>query len=182
MLAAPVKVESTIQSLPAELPINCDFVKSLQLHYAAAVSPAERPLLKFLGEAKELVNVDFRTVETAPSFSDLSLSWHSNNISEINAFILLNNSTFTDETKMDNFTSQSWAANVYEFDPFADSHGQIKFALKMDEKKSIWTISLPSNSAEKPKTYSPAFAVTQAKMVQQMTPYRKFNPQQKPKG
>jgi hypothetical protein len=83
---------------------------------------------------------------------------------------------------MDNFTSQSWAANVYEFDPFADSHGQIKFALKMDEKKSIWTISLPSNSAEKPKTYSPAFAVTQAKMVQQMTPYRKFNPQQKPKG
>ncbi len=176
IFAAPVKIESSVQNLPAELPISCDFIKSLKINYATAVSVAERPAMRFLGEAKELLQVDFRTVETAPSFNDLSMSWKSDNISEINAFVLINNSTFTDEIKMDNFNSQSWAVNVYEFQSFSDSKGEIKFNLTMDEKKSIWTVSLPSNPKEHPKTYTPAFAVTRLRMTQQMTPFRKFNP------
>ncbi len=176
ILAAPVKVENSVRNVPAELPITCEFLKSLKLNYSVNVSPAQRPDIQFLGQPKELVKVDFRTVESAPSFKNLSLSWELKNISDANAFILLNNSTFTDEIKMDNFNSQSWAANIYEFQPFADSRGEIKFDLTLDEKKSIWTVSLPSNSKEKPRTYTPAFALTVAKMAQQMTPYRKFNP------
>ena len=176
IVAAPVKVENSVQSIPAEIPITCDFLKSLRLNYSANISPAERSNIQFLGQPKELLQVNFRTVEAAPSFTNLSLSWDLDNIYEVNAFILLNNSTFTDEIKMDNFNSQSWAANIYEFQPFTDSRGEIKFDLTMDEKKSIWTVSLPSNSHEKPRTYTPAFAVTIAKMAQQMISYRKFHP------
>ncbi len=176
VFAVPVKIENSIQNVPAELPVSCDFLKSLKLNYSTTVSFAERPEMQLLGEPKELVQVDFRTVENAPSFNDLSGSWKTDNISEINAFILMNKSTFTDEIKMDNFTSQSWAVNIFEFQSFTDSVGEIKFDLTLNEKKSIWTVSLPSNAGEKSKTYTPAFALTRAKMAQQMTPFRKFNP------
>ncbi len=173
---APVRIENSIQNLPAELPLKCDFLKSLKVNYTINVSLADRQKIRFLGEPKQLVEVDFRTIETAPSFDNLSLVWKMDNISKVNAFAMFNYSTFTDEIVMDNFTSQSWGANVYEFQPFTQTRGEIKFDLTMDEKKSLWTVSLPSNANEKPKTYSPAFAVTRIKMAQQMTPHRRFKP------
>ena len=98
------------------------------------------------------------------------------NISEANAIAVFNGSTFTDEIKMDNFSSQSWKTTVYEFQPFAENKGKLKFDATIDEKKSIWSVSLPSNSEVKPKSYSSAFAITRIKMAQDMAPHRRFRP------
>ncbi len=176
MLAAPVRIENSVQKIPAELPIKCDFLKSLKLNYSSKVSLAERGDIKFLAAPQELLEIDFTKVETAPSLENLTLSWKMKNLSQANAICVFNGSTFTGNIKMDNFRSQSWGTVVYEFEPFSEKRGELKFAITMDEKKSIWTMSLPSNPEVKPKTYSPAFAATRIKMAQQMTPYRRVKP------
>jgi SAM-dependent methyltransferase len=175
LFAAPVYTERNVQNIPAELPISCDFLKSLKMNYSWDAQIADRQKLKFLVEPKELLSFDFRTVETAPSLKNLSQSWQLNDLSAANAVAVFNSSTFDDGIVMDNFNSQSWGTTIYEFQPFAAKAGEIKFDLMLDEKKSIWSVSLLSEPDAKPKNYSPAFAVTRLRMAQQMTPHRRFN-------
>lgn len=181
MLAAPVRIENSVQKVPAELPFKCDFLKSLKLNYSLKISLAERGNIKFLAEPKQLLEIDFTEAETAPALENLTLSWKMKNLSEANAICVFNGSTFTDKIKMDNFSSQSWGTVVYEFEPFAEKRGELEFNISMDEKKAIWTLSLASHADVKPKTYSPAFAATRVKMAEQMTPYRRVRPP-KPTG
>jgi len=176
MLAVPVHLENSVRNIPAELPVKCDFLKSLKLNYTLNASMEDREKIRFLAEPQELFEMDFRTVETAPSLHNLSASWKMDDLREVNAFALFNSSTFTDELKMDNYASRSWGTTIYEFQPFAQNSGEIRFGLNMDDKKSIWSISLPSNPEAKLQNYSQGFAVTRIKMAQQMTPHRKFNP------
>ncbi len=174
MFAVPVKIENSAQNIPADLPIKSEFLASLKSNYFWNATLADRQKIKFLAEPKELVEIDFRTVETAPSLKNLSLSWQMDNLMEANAFAVFNYSTFSDEIKMDNFESQSWGTTVYEFQPFSEKSGELKFDLTIDENKSMWTVSLPSNTEIKPRIYSPVFAAARIKMAQQMTPHRRF--------
>jgi len=176
MLAVPIHIEKSIQNLPADLPISCDFLKSLKQNYSWNALLPDRKKMRFLAEPKQLVEIDFRTIETAPSLQNLSLSWQVDELSEANAIAVFNYSIFTDEIKMDNFNSQSWGTNVYEFQPSAESSGELRFNLQLDEKKSIWSVSMISGAGEKTNTYSPTFAVARIRMAQQMTPHRRFNP------
>lgn len=188
MLAVPARIESSLQNIPAELPIKCDFLKSLKINYSFNASMDERRKIKFLAEPKQLFEIDFTKVESAPPLENLTLSWKMENLSEANAVCVFNCSTFTDRIKMDNFNSQSWGTTVYEIEPFSIESGEFKFEISMDEQKSIWTVSLPSNPEIKAKTYSPNFAPTRVKMAQQMTPHRRVKPpkppdqKNKPKG
>lgn len=176
MLAAPVHIEKSVQNIPADLPISCDFLKSLKQNYSWNALLPDRQKMRFLAEPQQLVELDFRTIENAPSLQNLSLSWQVDELSEANAIAVFNYSIFTDEIKMDNFNSQSWGTNVYEFQPSAESSGEIRFSLQLDEKKSIWSVSLNSGAGEKTNTYSPTFAVARLRMAQQMTPHRRFKP------
>lgn len=174
MAAVPVNIENTVQNIPAALPVKCDFLKSLKLNYASSAGLEDRRKINFLAEPKELFEMDFRSVERAPSLQNLSASWQVDDLSQVNAFAVFNRSTFTEDLKMDNYASQSWGTNVYEFQPFAEGSGEIRFDLSIDEKKTIWSANLPSTTDAKPKSYSPAFAVTRLRMAQQMTPHRRF--------
>ena len=174
MFAAPVHLEKSVQNVPAELPISCNFLKSLKLNYSQSLSLADREKITYLAEPKKLVELDFRTIETAPSIANLSASWKLDNLSEANAIAVFNHSTFTDEIIMDSFLSQSWGATSYEFQPFEKESGEIVFNLTMEGPKSIWAVS--EVSANKMQNYSPTFAPARIKMAQQMTPYRKFKP------
>ncbi len=172
--AAPSKVEKSIQDIPADLPIKFDFLKSLKFNYAQNISLAERPQIKFLAEPQKLTEVDFRTVEKSLSLNNLSLVWKLDNLSEANAFTVFNRSTFTDKIVLDSFASQSWGAATYEFQPFAETTGEIKFNLTLDGQKGNWSISLPSNPQVKTQSFSPVFAFARTRMAQKMTPHRKF--------
>lgn len=176
MLAAPVQIEKSVQNLPADLPISCDFLKSLKQNYAWNALLPDRQKIKFLAEPKQLVELDFRNIESAPSLQNLSLSWQVKELSEANAIAVYNYSIFTDEIKMDNFNSQSWGASIYEFQPSAQSSGELRFNLQLDEKKSIWSVSMVSGAEEKTNTYAPTFAAARVRMAQQMTPHRRFKP------
>ena len=176
MFAVPARVEKTIQEIPAGLPIKCEFLKSLKLNYSQDFFISERPKIKFLAEPKELKEIDFRMVTTAPSLNNLSLSWHLANLSEANSFAVFNRSTFTDEIKMDGFASQSWGVEVYEFQPFAQTAGEIRFNLTIERHKGNWSVSLPSNPEIPPQSYSPVFAFARIKMAQKESRHRKFNP------
>ena len=176
MLAAPIHIEKSVQNLPAELPISCDFLKSLKQNYSWNALLPDRQKIKFLAEPKQLVELDFRNIETAPSLQNLSLSWQVEELTEANAIVVFNYSIFTDEIKMDNFNSQSWGTSIYEFQPFEKSSGEIKFNLQMDEKKAIWSVGMLSGADEKTNTYSPTFAIARVRMAQQMTPHRRFKP------
>lgn len=176
MYTAPVQFGRSIQNIPVELPIKSEFMKSLKLNYSQNISITDRSQVKFLAEPQRLTEIDFRTIETAPSLSNISLSWNMDNLSEANAFAVFNYSTFTDEIIMDSFNSQSWGAMIYEFKPFEQTSGEIRFNLTMDAEKTTWAVSLPSNPEVRPQNYSPIFAPTRLRMAQQMTPHRKFKP------
>ena len=173
MVAAPIHLEKSLHTIPAELPISCNFLKSLKLNYAQNLSLAEREKIKYLAQPKVIAEMDFRTIETAPSFKNISVSWQMDNMSEANAIAVFNKSAFTDEIEMDSFLSQSWGATAYPFQPFAVEKGELQFNLTMDGAKSIWNVNEVSS---KPQNYSPTFAPARIRMAQQMTPHRKFKP------
>lgn len=174
MFAAPSKVENSIQDIPAELPIKTEFLKSLKYNYSTNVSLAERSQIKFLAEPQKLLEMDFRTIEKASSLNNLSAQWELENLSEANSITVFNHSTFTDEIKMDSFASQSWGAVIYEFQPFAENGGQLKFTLSLNAAKSNWSIGLPSHPQIIVQNYTPVFAFTRLRMAQPATPHRRF--------
>ena len=77
---------------------------------------------------------------------------------------------------MDSFDSQSWGATTYEFEPFAQISGEIKFDITMNTEKGNWSVSLPSAPEVKAQTFSPVFAFARVRMMQNITPHRRFKP------
>ena len=146
--AVPVHSERSVGSMPAELPISCEYLKSLKLNYPQNIMMSDRPKLTFLSEPVLLLELDFTNI-------------------------------FTDDLRIDNFSSQSWGTTLYEFEPFQEKAGTLKFDLTMDEQKSIWSVSVPTNNDLKPKSQSPAFAIARIRMTQQMTPHRKVRASKK---
>jgi predicted RNA methylase len=176
MYAVPSKIEKSIQDISAELPIKSEYLKSLKLNYAQNIPLTERQKIEFLAEPQKIIEIDFRTVENAPSISNCLLTWKLDNLLKANAFTVFNKSTFTDEIIMDSFNSQSWGTTTYEFKPFAETSGEIKFDITMEANKVNWSVSLPSHTEIKTQSYSPLFAPTRLRMAQQMTPHRKVRP------
>lgn len=177
MLAAPIHLERSVQNVPADLPINCSFLKTLRLNYSQTLSLADREKVRFLAEPQVIVASDFRTIEAAPKITNVSVSWKVDNLSEVNAIAVFNQSTFSEDIIMNSFLSQSWGATAYEFQPFAGDKGELQFNLSMDGAKSIWSVT---ETTGKPQNYSPTFAPARIKMAQQMTPHRKFKPSKPP--
>lgn len=182
MFAVPVRVENSMQELPAELPITCDFFKSLKFNYPQNYTLSDRYGIKFLAKPQKFIEIDFRTVESNPSLQNLSVSWKLDNLPQANAFAVFTHSFFTDKIKMDAFDSRSWNTTIYEFQPFAHSVGELKFNLSLEYKKENWSVSLPSNPEVKGQSYSPVFAFARVRMTQQITPHRRFMPPKRAKG
>jgi SAM-dependent methyltransferase len=176
MLAAPARVNKSVQNVPVELPISCSFLKTSRLNYSSNFSIGDRGGIEFLAEPQLLVEIDFRTAQTAPSLQNLAAAWNLENLSEANGIVVFNHHIFTENIKMDSFGSQSWGTTVYEFQPFNKGKGILNFHISMDGAKSMWTVSSPSNSTNRPQSYSPPLALARLKMAQQMTPYRRFKP------
>jgi SAM-dependent methyltransferase len=176
ILAAPVRLENSVQNVPAELPLSCQFLKSLKLNYSSDAPLAERGKINFLAEPRQFTEIDFRTVESAPDFKNLSASWPLDDLTAANAVAVFKSSTFTDEIVMNNFDSQSWGTRIYEFQPFTEKEGTLRFDLTSDDQRSIWSVTHLTAAGEKKQTYSPTFAIARARMAQQMTPHRRFKP------
>lgn len=173
MMAAPIHLEQSVEMMPAELPLSCNFLKSIKLNYSQMLSLAEREKIEYLAEPKVLFEMDFKTIETAPSLANISAQWQMDNLSKANAVTVFNRSTFTDEITMDSFLSQSWGAVAYPFQPFSSDKGEMLFNLTMDGAKSMWNVNATDS---KPQNYSPSFAPARLRMAQQMTPHRKVKP------
>lgn len=173
MMAAPIRLEKSVDIIPADLPLSCNFLKTLKLNYNQMLSLADREKIEYLAEPKMLIEMEFKTIETAPSLTNLSLTWEMENLSQANAIAVFNQSTFTDEIKMDSFLSQSWGATAYPFQPFTTEKGTLLFNLTMDGTKTMWNVNATNS---KPQNYSPTFTPARIRMAQQMTPHRKVRP------
>lgn len=173
MMAAPIRLEKSVDLIPADLPLSCNFLKTLKLNYNQMLSLADREKIEYLAEPKMLIEMEFKTIETAPSLTNLSLTWEMENLSQANAIAVFNQSIFTDEIKMDSFLSQSWGATAYPFQPFTTEKGTLLFNLTMDGTKTMWNVNATNS---KPQNYSPTFTPARIRMAQQMTPHRKVRP------
>jgi predicted RNA methylase len=176
MYAVPVHVENSIQKIPAEVPISCNYLQSLKLNYSQNFSLSDREKIKFLAEPKKVLEVDFRTIDSKNSLANLNAVWKLENISEVNAFATFTRSVFTDQIEMDAFGSQSWGAVVYEIKPFPAKSGEIRFSLSLEEQKQMWTANLASETGNQTQNYSPLFTPTRIRMTQKTTPHRKVKP------
>jgi SAM-dependent methyltransferase len=176
-ICVPVRLADSVREVPANLPVKCEFLKSLKLNYSWNATFADRQNIKFLAEPVQLFELDFRNIEETVLTQRFSVSWKLDDLNECNAFAVYFNSTFTDDLKMDNFASRSWGAAIYEFQPFAEVSGEIKFDLLLDDRKTIWSVGLASGGET--KNYSSAFAATRAQMALQQTPSRRAKPSKK---
>lgn len=176
MVAAPVKLSKTIQDVPTDLPISCNYLKTVRYNYSTSLTIDRRKETKILAEPQILTEIDFRTIEKAPDTKSHTVGWKMDNLNEANAIAVFNKSTFTDEIVMDSFDSQSWGASVYEFQPVNETSGELYFNLNSEGAMPIWTVTTKTESGVKPQNYSPTFAPARIKMAQQMTPFRKFKP------
>lgn len=176
MLAAPVRVQKSIQDFPANLPITANYLKTLKYNYSQMLPIERRHETQVLSKPFLLKEIDFRTIETAPDVKNMTAAWQMENLSEANAIAIFNQSTFTDDIVMDSFKSQSWGTTIYEFQPFAENNGRLNFSISMDGAKSVWSVTAATESGIKAQNYSPTFTPARIKMAQQMTPHRKFNP------
>ena len=176
LFAVPVRLENAVTD---SLPIKGDFIASLAKNYSQNVSLAERNRIKILSEPQKIVEIEFATVEEPPSLNNLNANWQLKNLSEANAIATFHGSSFTDDVEMNSFDSQSWGVNVYEFVPFEQKKGDLRFVLTLNAQNTNWSISSPTYPEIRPQSYSPVFAFTRIRMAQQMTPHRKFKPAKK---
>lgn len=180
LMAAPAFNEQYALDLPKGLPISSNFIRSIKLNHGQHVSLNERANLTLLAEPQPLVAIDFRSVEEAPSMTDMTARWKVKNLSRVNCIVTFNQSTFTERIEMDAFKSQSWGGGVYGIIPFSGKAGEIMFRATMVGNKTNWTLSLPSDPTQPAQNYSPVFAFARMRMAQKMTPHRRIKPQ-KPK-
>lgn len=176
MLAAPVKLDKSPDEFPVGLPLTASYLKTVKFNYSSQISIERREKTEVLTEPQLLMEMNFKTVETAPDLKSLAAGWKMNNLSEANAIAVFNRSTFTEEIIMDSFNSQSWGASIYEFQPVSENDGEIYFNLNMDGAKSRWAVTTKTESGIKTQNFSPTFAPARIKMAQQMTPFRKVRP------
>jgi SAM-dependent methyltransferase len=181
MYAVPVKIQNPVREAPAGIPLKCDFVNALRLNYPQEIPFAERARVEFLGERQKLFEADFRTVAEAHSLKSHAAVWQLDNISEVNAFAVFSRSVYTDGIELDSYDSQSWSVAKYEFKPFAQTAGEIKFTIMMDAKKGSWSVGLPSHPEAKAQSFSPVFAFARMKMALETTPRRRVEPEKRPR-
>lgn len=176
LMAAPVHFASESPRLPASLPLTTEFLKRTKLNYGQSLTMPQRKTLKFLADAKPLVEIDLRQVKRAPSLKDLTVSWNISDLRRANAIVTFIRSSFTGKIELDALKSKSWSVTVNEFEPFAPRSGKLKFSVTLDENKTNWSIELPSHPKVVPQTYAPVFAFTSIKMAQRTTPHKAFRP------
>lgn len=178
MMAAPCTVEKSVNDIPAGLPINNNFLKSIKMNYGTNFSVSDRSRLHFLAKPKMLAEMDFRTItaDSAPNLKSLTATWKMRNISKANAIAVFNQSVFDDGIEMDSFGSQSWGVSVYEFMPFAIKEGELRFDQMIDQQHGNWGVSVPSDNNNPSQNFSSIFAFTRIRMAQKMTPHKKIKP------
>ncbi len=171
-LAVPIHLKT--KDAPASVEMSAEFLRSVQLNYPLSLQFADRGRIEYLGDPVPIVSIDFRTVETPPTLTNLTASWQLKDVSQANAIATFNLHSFTEKIEMDSRKSQSWGVSIYPFEPFAVKKGELSLSLTIDAKQGNWTVAVPSNPEIRPQSYSPVFAFTRVRMSQQMTPHRKF--------
>lgn len=160
LFAAPVHIQNPLSLIPAAgLPLLCEFFKNVQLNFSQNLSLAERESVEFLGEAKMLTEIDFRTVNAALPSTNFSCSWKLDNLNKANAIVTFTKSFFDEHFVMNNFESQSWSCGVYEFIPNTHKSGEITFNLDTDPVRRNWSLSIESDEKAEKQSYAPVFAV-----------------------
>lgn len=176
MFAAPVKIHNPIQAITAEVSISCSFLKSIKLNYPQSLFFSEKDKVTLLATPETLIEIDFSNIQTKLPLDNLSADWSLDNLSEANAFLVFNISTFTDDLRMEGLTSKSWSSGIYEFQPYQQKAGKIKFSLIINNQKSAWTVALISDPQSKVQSFSSVFGYARLRNAQKMTPHKKYKP------
>ena len=177
MFAVPVHLKE--KAAPAAVPLTTTFLRSIRQNYPQNLSVSEKQKVEYLADPVQIAAVDFRTLVEPPSLVDLTASWKLKDVSQVNAIATFNRHAFTDKIGMDSRDSQSWGTGIYPFEPFDVKKGELRLTLTIDPKKGNWSVSVPTNPAIRPQSYSPVFAFTRVRLSQQMTPHRRFKPSKK---
>ena len=174
MHAAPIHLKRLGKLVPASLPLKAEFVRTLKLNYASALSFGEHEDVKFLAQPELLVDIEFATVVQPPPLGALTARWSLKNAGRANAIAVFNQSVFADEILLNGFESQSWGSMVYEFVPFEAGPGELNFKMAISETGGNWSIGLTGNPDSQMQNYSPVFAFARTRMAQQTTPHKRF--------
>jgi predicted RNA methylase len=175
--AVPIHTPVNAGRIPAGLPISCEYLRSLNLNYPRIANIDERNKMKFLAKPSLIFEIDFRNVKSAPKLA-FAAEWQLKNVSRTNGVAMFTASIFDDEIVMDGFDSESWATTIHPFIPFKEKAGVLRFDVQIDDKKTIWQVSVPNNGRGK-FSFSPAFVAPRILMAKKMAPYKRMRPKKK---
>ncbi|HKP45746.1 MAG TPA: 50S ribosomal protein L11 methyltransferase [Pyrinomonadaceae bacterium] len=158
LLAAPASYPQ-----PARLPVGTsgsfEYFNSLALNSPLAL--LQKDQVRFVGEAKTLVDVDLASIAGSLDLTNLTATWRIENVSPINCFVVWANIELTDEISISTFDSTSWSIMIYRIESFERQSGELEFTLSLTSETNYWNTRFVSGDSQEVRTYSPAKAATE---------------------
>ena len=180
LYAAPLAVGHEPEKYPVEVPISTDFLKSLLRNYGVVTTSETRKTLNFAADPKRLTGVDYHTITEPLPLISYSADWELDDVSKVNSFMVFSITEFASGIELNSLDSGTWILLKYDFVPFQQKAGTIRFSLNMDPEHSNWSISLPSHPEIPPQSFAPIFAYTRARMAHAATPHKKVRAKKRP--
>ena len=158
LVASPAHLKSRQKKFPAGIDLNYDIFELLALNIPVGLNDLSR--LKILSQPRDLVRADLTTIGVIPEFSDLTLQWELDDVSEINCFAVWSEATLTRGVNLTTLKTTSWTPLIYRVAPFSIGRGLIEFTLTITAVTNYWKASLSSERGPQSQTYSPAYAAS----------------------
>jgi precorrin-6B methylase 2 len=159
LVVTPVRLVKEQAKLPAGIEMNCNYFESLLLN--VPVSVTGKAELEILGEPRDLVRIDLRTVEARPDLTSLKAAWPKFEAKGVNGFAVWAEARLSHDVNIATIDTTSWNTMVYPVSPFLAEEGKLELDLILTSNTNYWTATLSSGEQREVQSYSPAFAGTE---------------------
>jgi precorrin-6B methylase 2 len=159
LVVAPVHLAKEQENLPTGLQMNYEYFESLLLNVPVGLT--DKSQLEILGEPRDLVRIDLRSVESRPDLTGLKAQWPNQQTKGVNGFAVWAEASLSQEVNVATINTTSWSTMVYPIRPFQAEAGKLELDLMLTSNTNYWTVTLSQGEEREVQSYSPAFAGTE---------------------
>lgn len=158
LVVAPAHLEREQEKLPTAIEANYNYFESLLLNVPFGLTDKSR--LEFVGDKRELIQLDLANIEAQPELTSLKATWPNLGTKDVNGFAVWAEANLTPNVEVSTIDTTSWSTMFYPIKPYQAPAGQLEFDLTLTTGTNYWTATLTTNDEREVQSYSPAFAGT----------------------
>jgi len=167
LVAAPAYVPAE-NATPQGVDISAEYLRKLALNVDYKLG--DRPNVRLLAPAADILSVDLRTAHAEPSYVGLAAKWNLAELSRANAIVLWARSTLFDDIELDTWETEHWLPAVLPFESFSQGGGELSFTVNLSPSQFYWNVTV---DGETPRSYTPIFASAKIESDMQFNPRRR---------